>query len=252
MKYMMLSDNQFTGSIPASMGNMETLEVLSIYHNTLTGEAEPICSGSNDLYWLATDCSSETSSCTCCDKCCSGDDCFGDDTWDKLETNKWDHNYSRAEYAFNPNILLGDVYRQPKNPTVQPTSEPTTPPSIGQKIFVEKGEGYCMDSAENRYSKFLASGVASLSGCQSACTSDDTTFDDSFDDTGQYGPTNLRAIEYYAAGQECWCLYEGVSVGGVYPANGWVCQDLNDDWIVFEIMILLSLFVEMFFTFENF
>jgi len=115
MKYMMLSDNQFTGSIPASMGNMETLEVLSIYHNTLTGEAEPICSGSNDLYWLATDCSSETSSCTCCDKCCSGDDCFGDDTWDKLETNKWDHNYSRAEYAFNPNILLGDVYRQPKD-----------------------------------------------------------------------------------------------------------------------------------------
>jgi len=109
MKYMMLSDNRFTGTIPASMGDMGTLEVLSLYHNNLTGEVGPICSGSNDLYWLATDCSSETFSCTCCDKCCSGDDCFGDDAWDKLETSKWDHSYSRAEYAFNPNILHGVV-----------------------------------------------------------------------------------------------------------------------------------------------
>jgi len=113
MKYMMLSDNQFNGNIALSMGTMVQLEVLSIYHNGLTGDPEPICSGSNDLYWLATDCSNDVS-CSCCDNCCSGDDCFGDSTWDKLENNKWDHNYSRAEYAFNPNILLGDVYKQPR------------------------------------------------------------------------------------------------------------------------------------------
>jgi len=113
MKYMMLSDNQFNGNIASSMGAMGQLEVLSIYHNGLTGDPEPICSGSNDIYWLATDCNNDVT-CSCCDKCCSGDDCFGDSTWDKLENNKWDHNYSRAEYAFNPNILLGDVYQQPR------------------------------------------------------------------------------------------------------------------------------------------
>eukprot|EP00526_Cylindrotheca_closterium_P029314 CAMPEP_0113653814 /NCGR_PEP_ID=MMETSP0017_2-20120614/28799_1 /TAXON_ID=2856 /ORGANISM="Cylindrotheca closterium" /LENGTH=747 /DNA_ID=CAMNT_0000566871 /DNA_START=47 /DNA_END=2290 /DNA_ORIENTATION=+ /assembly_acc=CAM_ASM_000147 len=112
MKYMMLNDNQFSGTI-SSMAAMEQLEVLSVYHNGLTGDPEPICVGSNDLYWLATDCSN-VASCSCCDKCCDGDDCFGDSTWDKLENSKWDHNYSRAEYAFNPNILLGDVYQQPR------------------------------------------------------------------------------------------------------------------------------------------
>lgn len=112
MKFMMLNDNQFSGTT-SNMATMEQLEVLSIYHNGLTGDFEPICVGSNDLYWLATDCSNE-STCSCCDKCCDGDDCFGDSAWDKLETSKWDHNYSRAEYAFNPNILLGDVYQQPR------------------------------------------------------------------------------------------------------------------------------------------
>ncbi|CAJ1953693.1 unnamed protein product [Cylindrotheca closterium] len=112
MKYILLNDNQFSGTA-SGMATMAQLEVLSIYHNGLTGDLEPICVGSNDLYWLASDCSN-ADACSCCDKCCDGDDCFGDSTWDELEKSKWDHSYSRAEYAFNPNILLGDVYQQPR------------------------------------------------------------------------------------------------------------------------------------------
>jgi Leucine-rich repeat (LRR) protein len=112
LEYLMLNDNKLTGTIPEALGLIKSLKVLSLYHNSFTGSANPVCDAVSDIAWVGTDCSDDIT-CDCCDQCCGGDSCYGDAMWDELENNRWDHEYARAEYAFNPNILNGGI--QPRD-----------------------------------------------------------------------------------------------------------------------------------------
>lgn len=112
LKFLLLSDNKLTGTIPQSLGLLASLEVLSLFSNNLTGDANPICNGVSGIEWIATDCSDQIT-CSCCDQCCSGDNCYAEKTFDDHEQNNWSQHQAHAEHAFNPHILEGGI--QPRD-----------------------------------------------------------------------------------------------------------------------------------------
>lgn len=78
------------------------------------------------------------------------------------------------------------------------------------QVFVWKGEGVCVDSANSQYDYLETTGIASANACQERCTSLDSS--------------SLRGIEYEAASQGCLCLYEN---GASFPANAF--SEIGDD-----------------------
>eukprot|EP00980_Cylindrotheca_fusiformis_P005758 scaffold1194_cov127-Cylindrotheca_fusiformis.AAC.35 len=108
LAYLMLNDNKLSGTIPESMGLVTSLEVIALYHNSVSGSVDLVCDAVSNIAWVGTDCEPDIT-CYCCEECCIGEDCYDDVTWDTLESSRWDHTYSRAEYAFDPNILSDAV-----------------------------------------------------------------------------------------------------------------------------------------------
>lgn len=104
LEYLMLSDNELIGEIPVGLDSQTNLEIVSLHHNGLIGDVGGLCPTKPEV--LTTDC--EEITCECCDECCDGDDCFQDAVWHILENDQssWEGNFRRADYSFNPHILV--------------------------------------------------------------------------------------------------------------------------------------------------
>lgn len=130
LNYLVLHDNSLTGTIPLGLDVADDLRVVSLYQNLgLTGDANIFCTDSPETEpnLVAVDCSVSCGSSCCSGECCSvGGSGTGDGTTTttndddahsqcfpgKIATymswyaDRWEFNYTRADYAFDPAILL--------------------------------------------------------------------------------------------------------------------------------------------------
>jgi len=107
LRYLLLHGNVLTGQIPATSGTK--FQIFTTHQNSpLVGDLTPLCTNSVNLEVVATDCQTGIT-CPCCTKCCKPDDitCFVAELSEKLKPmdGLWQLDFSRAPFAFDPDIL---------------------------------------------------------------------------------------------------------------------------------------------------
>ena len=106
MRFLLLANNNFTGSVPEEFVYLESLSVFTVDHNPLlSGSMGDICDqdvGPQELQHVLTDCSVD---CPCCDVCCTEQDtgCGSETVTPNLGG---DGTYERVSYIFNEELVF--------------------------------------------------------------------------------------------------------------------------------------------------
>ena len=104
IKLLFLNHNSLNGAVPAELAQLSNLVSFFAHENELTGSFEPVCDAKPDhLAFFITDCKSEVS-CTCCSQCCASGDSSCNNTDENMDT--LNEKATRDAYLFSEEVIF--------------------------------------------------------------------------------------------------------------------------------------------------
>lgn len=101
LQHLLLNRNKLEGNVPESLSKLPNLATLLLDNNGITGSMDHVCSSADHPNFFTADCggSSPEVTCKCCTLCCeAGDDSCNTAAWSGGINPIWENGHERGEY----------------------------------------------------------------------------------------------------------------------------------------------------------